>query len=330
MQRFFGSSQLRSEESTPLQTPDRHNREPSEPSVRHQPQRQQLLRLSYVHQVDPSLIRLNLNDRLGEGGFGYVIKGFYTQPVCCFFKRKVPVACKMPAQAVGVLGPDSAHQSEYRIMRLLPKHDHLIQLLCYLPHFQGMVLEFCNQGTLFHFRVHLRREIPLRWFCDLSSALLVLKTIGVIHRDLKPENILIHRFVPKIADFGLACHAQDIELNKTSGTLGYMAPEMFLRREKVSHHNDVWGLGAVFFFMVFDEDFTPFLSRSSAGAYHRFLMNEGQWLLRFSECVIRQRSLYQRGSYLRSMLKKTLHPNPKKRFSAEELSQRTTGLMSIN
>ena len=50
---------------------------------------------------------------------------------------------------------------------------------------------------------------------------------GILHRDIKPENILFdsHGYL-KLTDFGIARFWTQNNANETSGTPGYMAPEV--------------------------------------------------------------------------------------------------------
>jgi serine/threonine protein kinase len=64
----------------------------------------------------------------------------------------------------------------------------------------------------------------------ISCILLGLEYIhlnNVIHRDIKPENLVLdcNGYV-KITDFGIAKYYQKDNANETSGTPGYMAPEV--------------------------------------------------------------------------------------------------------
>ena len=53
---------------------------------------------------------------------------------------------------------------------------------------------------------------------------------GVIHRDIKPENLLLddHGYV-RITDMGISRIWSPDNANDTSGTPGYMAPEVMCR-----------------------------------------------------------------------------------------------------
>lgn len=100
----------------------------------------------------------------------------------------------------------------------------------------------------------------LRYGVQISSALGRAHDRGIVHRDLKSANILVTpEGLVKVLDFGLARKAGgDVFEAKTlsfatvekaasvSGTLSYMAPEIF-RGEPADYRSDLWALGVVLY-----------------------------------------------------------------------------------
>jgi len=80
---------------------------------------------------------------------------------------------------------------------------------------------------------------------QLSEALIVCHSSGVIHRDIKPGNVLMDRQGDVyLMDFGLAWMrrgAADHALNTKDGTARYLAPEVFRKRR--DERSDVYSLG---------------------------------------------------------------------------------------
>jgi serine/threonine-protein kinase len=93
---------------------------------------------------------------------------------------------------------------------------------------------------------------------------------GVVHRDLKPSNVMVCRvarrfdFV-KVLDFGLAKTAAQKDqtqltvVGTTTGTPGYMAPEMIMGDSEVDGRADLYAVGCVAYYLltgtqVFDDD----------------------------------------------------------------------------
>jgi len=54
---------------------------------------------------------------------------------------------------------------------------------------------------------------------------------GIIHRDIKPENLVLdHKGYAHLTDFGIAKYWTPENSAETSGTPGYMAPEVLCRQ----------------------------------------------------------------------------------------------------
>jgi len=116
-------------------------------------------------------------------------------------------------------------------------------------------MELCDK-SLRHKLAELPGDFnsPISDFCQILQGLNYLHQHGIIHRDMKPENILISNGVMKLADFGLAAHAEDypsssVLLTSRVGTALYFAPE-----QSSSFYTklvDVYALGIILLEMIY-------------------------------------------------------------------------------
>jgi eukaryotic-like serine/threonine-protein kinase len=119
----------------------------------------------------------------------------------------------------------------------------------------------------------------------IESAALMLKMargVGlahqqeIIHRDLKPANILMTiEGLPKVADFGLARHADDAHLTQTgylAGTPAYMSPEQLIASRALGPTSDVWSLGVILYEMLTGT--TPFAGEDPTQILHHITKYE--------------------------------------------------------
>lgn len=68
---------------------------------------------------------------------------------------------------------------------------------------------------------------------------------NIIHRDIKPENIIFERSgYARITDMGIARYWKSENSHETSGTPGYMAPEVLLRQNH-SFCADFYAVGVI-------------------------------------------------------------------------------------
>ncbi len=102
-----------------------------------------------------------------------------------------------------------------------------------------------------------------RFIRDVSRGLAYLHEREIVHRDIKPDNILqneIGDYV--ISDFGISTKMRStLRRNSTrqkrevdvSGTIAYMAPELFTKTPAAVKATDIWALGAALYEIVKDE-----------------------------------------------------------------------------
>jgi len=83
--------------------------------------------------------------------------------------------------------------------------------------------------------------------------------LHIVHRDLKPANVMISdRGIVKVADFGIAKVAPDIETTRTGklkGTPSYLAPELWQGSRDFRPAIDLWSLGVILWEMATSKRF---------------------------------------------------------------------------
>ncbi|CAH2042934.1 unnamed protein product [Thlaspi arvense] len=186
-------------------------------------------------------------NKLGEGGFGGVYKGFLKE-------LNTRVAVKRISR--GSKQGTTEYASEVKIISSL-RHRNLVQLMgwCHEKRELLLVYEFMPNGSL---DSHLYRDkLLLPWATrykivqGLASALLYLHEeweLCVVHRDIKTSNVLLDlNFNAKLGDFGLARlvdHEKGSQTTNLAGTMGYMAPESCITG-KASKETDIFSFGVV-------------------------------------------------------------------------------------
>ncbi|KAL4431872.1 hypothetical protein ABPG74_012684 [Tetrahymena malaccensis] len=118
-----------------------------------------------------------------------------------------------------------------------------------------IAMEYCNQGNLLQYmlkqpekRLDCFKAIEL--FAHILNGFKFLHKNNIQHRNLKPQNILMHNDKPKITDYGqymLYSGKEQYQMRE------FMAPENYERTsDQGSHLCDIWGLGVLLFFMIFN------------------------------------------------------------------------------
>ena len=111
-----------------------------------------------------------------------------------------------------------------------------------------LVMDMLSGGDL---RYHVSRyrkfsEEQTRFFiANMTYALQYIHSHNVIHRDIKPENLVLDdKGYVRITDFGIAKENMPDNSSETSGTPGYMAPEV-MKAKNHSFSVDFFAIGVI-------------------------------------------------------------------------------------
>ena len=204
-----------------------------------------------------------LEQKIGEGGMGEVYRARHGM-------MRRPSALKL-------LRADTARDSH------LARFEQEVQLTSRLTHPNTITIYDYGRTDdgVFYYAMELLDGANLQRIVEVGGAqpegrvvriltmacgaLAEAHAIGLIHRDIKPANIMLctqggEQDVVKLLDFGLVKELAvdgDAKLsvaNTLTGTPQYMAPESILAPESVDARADIYGLGAVAYYLLAGRD----------------------------------------------------------------------------
>lgn len=195
---------------------------------------------------------------IGKGGFGRVWKVEMKKTKQMFAMKemlKFRIVSKRSVYSV---------MSERRLLSIL-KHPFLVNMQYAFQDRDNLylVMDLMTGGDLrFHLgRVRRFSEEETRFFVAcIVTGLEYLHVNGIIHRDIKPENLVFdNKGYLRITDFGIAKVLNPENFRDTSGTPGYMAPEVMCRQNH-GIEVDYFALGVLTF--EFMTGRRPFVGRN--------------------------------------------------------------------
>ncbi|XP_073302631.1 probable serine/threonine-protein kinase PBL3 [Primulina huaijiensis] len=194
---------------------------------------------------------------LGEGGFGYVFKGWIDEHTLTSTKPGSGLVI-----AVKKLKPEGfqGHKEWLTEVNYLGqlRHVNLVKLIGYCAEGDNrlLVYEFMSKGSLEN-HLFRRGPQPISWATRMKVATGAARGLSflheareqVIYRDFKASNILLDgEFSAKLSDFGLAKAGPTGDKTHVStqvmGTHGYAAPE-YVATGRLSSKSDVYSFGVV-------------------------------------------------------------------------------------
>ena len=126
-----------------------------------------------------------------------------------------------------------------------------------------LVMDLLTGGDLrYHIGLHrtFDEEVTKFFVACIIQAQEFLHKNGIIHRDIKPENLVFDELgYLRITDFGIARYIKPENSQDTSGTPGYMAPEVMCRQNH-SYAADYYALGVIVYECMFGR--RPYVGRS--------------------------------------------------------------------
>jgi serine/threonine protein kinase len=188
--------------------------------------------------------KYEIHEKIGEGGFGVVYKGF--DP---FIKRFVAIkTCNSPDKKI--------RDRYFREAEIAGRLDHPNIVRIYDFGVENdtpfLVQEFLAGHDLDH-KVEGNDFVPyperLLYLIHIARGLDYAHAQGVIHRDIKPANIrILDDGTAKIMDFGVAMlqHSDHrlTEAGMTVGTAAYLAPEQ-IQGKDVDGRTDIFSFGVL-------------------------------------------------------------------------------------
>lgn len=197
---------------------------------------------------------------VGKGGFGRVWRVEQRKTRTHFALKemsKARIASKRSVNSV---------MNERKLLAVV-KHPFIVNMQYAFQDRENLylIMDMMNGGDL---RFHLGKakrfnEESTKFFIAcIVAGLEYLHLNGIIHRDIKPENLVLDsRGYVRLTDFGIARVLQVENSQDTSGTPGYMAPEVLCRQ----NHGiavDYFALGVIAYKFMMGR--RPYLGRNRA------------------------------------------------------------------
>ena len=203
-------------------------------------------------------------------------------------------------------------RQEFELMKNLPKHPNLSQLIRYNEKEAFAILKFVKGKTLLPFfrkkRIHAQTKIHL--IQQIIEALAFLHSHQIIHGDLHHKNIMVSKSLKvTIIDFGLSHLQNDVSIDqlRKGGIDIYLPPERINKsslqslKSPANYASDIYQLGILMYLIIFDK--FPFSGFTWDALYEAIQLGDVDYALEEQELIS-----------LLPIIKKCLQKNPQDRF----------------
>ena len=209
---------------------------------------------------------------IGKGGFGKVWKVVLKRTKQTFAMKEMSKGRVITKRSVNSVMNERKLLSKLHCAFIVNMHyafqdrENLYLVMDLMP---GGDLRF-HMSRKRHFSEEQTRFIVACIICALE----VLHTDNIIHRDIKPENLVFDaRGFLHLTDFGIAREWRADNAQDTSGTPGYMAPEVMCRQNH-SITADYFALGVITYELMIGK--RPYLGRSRKDIRDAILAKQAQ------------------------------------------------------
>ncbi|KAK3405535.1 hypothetical protein EUGRSUZ_K01762 [Eucalyptus grandis] len=202
-----------------------------------------------LRQIKAATNNFDIANKIGEGGFGSVYKGFLSDGTTIAVKQLSSKSQQGNNEFLTEIGTISALQ-----------HPHLVKLYgcCIEGNQLLLVYEYMENNSLARALFGPEEfQLKLDWWTrhkicvGIARGLAYLheeSRLKIVHRDIKATNVLLDKDLnPKISDFGLAKLDEEDKTHistKIAGTYGYMAPE-YAMHGYLTDKADIYSFGIV-------------------------------------------------------------------------------------
>ena len=196
-------------------------------------------------------------------------------------------------------------------------HPFIVNMICSFQDYDNLylVMDLLTGGDLRYHICHKKQfnEEQSRFFS--SCILLALEYIhmnNIIHRDIKPENLVLdEKGYVRVTDFGVAKKNTKDNSSETSGTPGYMAPEVLCGLNH-TFSVDFFALGVIIF--EFMNGYRPYLGRNRKEIKDAVLARQ---------IHVNRKQLFENGWSFESgdLINKLLYRKPHKRLGCNGIKE---------